>query len=169
MGSRPQRTVRQQRNPRHRRRHRRRSTWPGRQNRPQQPALRQDSGDVGRRRRRLAHPGAAADAVLPPLPQLIKTATSTSPNRRSTIDVPGGGKTNRRAKFYALDNGGGSHPRQTAHRKSARRQLADFALQGPGRDERRTVVRHHHEPGYPPHPRKSASTRDRWKKRGAMG
>ena len=56
--------------------------------RPLRPALRQGLHPVRRRRRRLAHPGAAADAVLPPLPEADRSAaTSTSPSRRCSAST----------------------------------------------------------------------------------
>jgi topoisomerase-4 subunit B len=68
-------------------------------------ALRQGLHPVGRRRRRLAHPGAAADAVLPHFPQLIARGhvyVAKPPLFR--IDAPARGKQ-AGAKIYALDEG----------------------------------------------------------------
>jgi topoisomerase-4 subunit B len=69
------------------------------------PALRQGLHPVGRRRRRLAHPGAAAHAVLPPLPEADRARPRlhrAPPLFR--IDAPARGKRPA-AKLYALDEG----------------------------------------------------------------
>jgi topoisomerase-4 subunit B len=73
--------------------------------RPVRPALRQGLHPQRRRRRRLAHPGAAADAVLPPLPQADRAGhvyIARPPLFR--IDAPARGKRPA-AKLYALDEG----------------------------------------------------------------
>ena len=48
-----------------------------------------------RRCRRLAHPGAAADAVLPPFSQADRTATSMSPSRRCSASMRRARQANR--------------------------------------------------------------------------
>ena len=69
------------------------------------PALRQGLHPERRRRRRLAHPGAAADAVLPPLPEAdrarprLHRAAAAVPHRRA------GARQAAAAKIYALDDG----------------------------------------------------------------
>jgi topoisomerase-4 subunit B len=88
------------------------SRWPSastrtrqRHARPVRPALRQDLHPVRCGRRRLAHPGAAADAVLPPLPALIANGNiciARPPLYR--VDAPARGKKPIQ-KLYALDDG----------------------------------------------------------------
>jgi topoisomerase-4 subunit B len=73
--------------------------------RPERPALRQGLHPERCRRGRLAHPGAAADAVLPPLPQADRAGhiyIARPPLFR--IDAPARGKRPA-AKLYALDEG----------------------------------------------------------------
>ena len=67
LGGRARPPVCQQRDPRHRGGHRRGPARPQRQPRHERPALRQGLHPERRRCGRLAHPGAAADPVLPPL------------------------------------------------------------------------------------------------------
>jgi topoisomerase-4 subunit B len=69
LGGRARPPVRQHRDPRHRGGDRRRPARARTTRRPVRPALRQDLHPVGCRRGRLAHPGAAAHAVLPALPE----------------------------------------------------------------------------------------------------
>ena len=66
--------------------------------RPHGPALRQGLHPVRRRRRRLAHPGAAADAVLPPLPEAdrarprLRREAAAVPRRRAGARQEAGGQ-----------------------------------------------------------------------------
>jgi topoisomerase-4 subunit B len=95
----------QQRNPRHRGGHRRRPAWAQRHARPVGPALRQGLHPERCRCRRLAHPGAAADPVLPPFPQADRgrpCLVARPPLFR--VDAPARGKKPA-SKAYALDEG----------------------------------------------------------------
>jgi topoisomerase-4 subunit B len=78
---------------------------PERRARPERACATARSASCRRRRRRLAHPGAAADAVLPPLPQAdrarphLHRPAAAVPHRRA-----GAGQAPA-AKLYALDEG----------------------------------------------------------------
>jgi topoisomerase-4 subunit B len=118
---------------------------------PVRSALRQDLHPVRCGRRRLAHPGAAADAVLQALPALFKNGhicVARPPLYR--VDVPARGKKPIQ-KLYALDDGEllAIEDKLKKGRPEGRR-VEHLALQGPGRDERRAAVGNHHEPGHPP-------------------
>ena len=117
-------------------------------NRPQRPALRQDlvmsDADVD---------GSHIQVLLLTLfyrhfPQLIKNGhiyIAQPPLYR--VDVPGGGKTNHHANS-TRSTPASWRPSSTscASKKCAKAAGRFPPLQGSGRDERRTAVRHHHEP-----------------------
>ena len=117
----------------------------------QRPALRQGLHPERCRRRRLAHPGAAADAVLPPLPEAdrarprLRRQAAAVPRRRAGARQEAGGQDLRARRRRAR-----RHARQAAQGRRARRPLEHQPLQGPGRDERRAAVGHHAEPRHAP-------------------
>jgi topoisomerase-4 subunit B len=90
----------------------------------QRPALRQGVHPERRRRRRLAHPGAAADAVLPPLSQADRARPCL--HRRPPlfrIDAPARGKRPA-AKIYVRWTRASSTPRWTSCARKARKAKA---------------------------------------------
>ena len=106
-------------------------------------ALRQGLHPLGRRRRRLAHPGAAADALLPPLPEadrarprVRRQAAALSRRRAGARQEAGGQDLRARRRRAARD------ARPPAEGRRARRQLEREPLQGPRRDERRAALGH---------------------------
>jgi topoisomerase-4 subunit B len=147
------RLFRQQRDPRHRGGDRRRSARGRRRARPLGSALRQGLHPLRRGRRRLAHPGPAADPLLPPLPEADRDRPRL---RRQAAAVP-----HRRAGPRPQARGEDLRPRR---RRAARRdrpaeegggarELVEHQpLQGPGRDECRAALGHDPEPGDTPPP-----------------
>jgi topoisomerase-4 subunit B len=105
-------------------------------------ALWQGLHPLRRRRRRLAHPGAAADAVLPPLSQnsLKRGHLYIARPPLFRVDAPARGKKPA-AKIYALDEGELEAALDKLRKEGAQgRQLDHQPLQGAGRDERRPAV-----------------------------
>jgi len=151
LGDRARPPVRQQRGARHRGGDRRGPARPRRRARPVQPALWQDLHPVRRGRGRRAHPGAAADAVLPPLPQAdrqrqrVRGASAAVPRGRAGARQEAGAEALRARRRRAAGD-----PGQAAQGRRQGKHLADLPLQGPGRDERRAAVGNHHEPGHAP-------------------
>jgi len=104
LGSRARPAVRQCRGARHRGGDRRRSARARRRAGPVGPALRPDLRARRCGRRRLAHPGAAADAVLPSLPEVDRAWPRL--RRRPPlfrVDVPSAGRRPAR-RLYCLDD-----------------------------------------------------------------
>ncbi len=118
--------------------------------RPWRAALRQDRDPVGRRRRRLAHPGAAAHPVLSSLspagragarvhrPAAAVPRRRTGPGQAPAAQdlLPGRRRTQARRG-------------QAAQGRRARRRVVDLALQGTRRDECRAALGDHDEPRHP--------------------
>ena len=115
------------------------------------PALRQDLHSGGCRRRRLTHPGPAADTVLPSLPAAGRPRSHL---RRAPATVPGGRRRPGQAPCAPAVLPGRSrtrrHAGETGRRGCEGERLGHGALQGLGRDEPRAAVGNDDESGHAP-------------------
>ena len=117
----------------------------------QRAALRQGVHPQRCRCRRLAHPGAAADAVPAPLPEAdrarpcLRGQAAAVPRRCAGARQEAGRQDLRAGRRRTRGHAG-----QAAQGRRARRQLEHQPLQGPGRDECRAAVGHHAQPGHAP-------------------